>query len=349
MKKVDYIIVGAGYAGLFFAHQLHQDGKTFVIFSGKEKGASHVSAGMVNPAVLKKFTTFWLAQEQLDFLQKTLAEIQNYTGVNYFIPEPVHRIFHDEQERGLWLKKSDSDGLKDFLSKDFTQFPIILNPFSTGEVMQSGRLNVPEFFAGVTGYFKKSGNLSEDHFAYEELDTSEKQYREYRYQNIVFCEGMNVTANPFFRHIELQPNKGHHLTVKLSKKPAGKTFKKKHFLFPLNANEHYYGGTYDRDRTDHHIDENAVAQLKNGLAEFYPFPFQTLAVEYGFRPTVKDRRPIIGRHPIEEDLYVFNGLGARGVLNGCFFAQSLFQLIENGVPLPPEVDISRFDTDHEMG
>ena len=345
MKNVDYIIVGGGYAGLFLAHHLHMAGKKFVIFSGKEQGASHVSAGMVNPVVLKKFTTFWLAQQQIDFLKHTLSEIQDYTGENYFIPEPVHRIFHDDNERALWLKKAGNDDLKPFLCKDFTAFQVILNPFETGEVLQSGRLDVPKFFSGLTGYFRKRGELSDEKFVYHQLDTSAGSYREWHYKNVVFCEGMGVTDNPFFSHIPLNPNKGHHLTVKLSEKPADKTFKKKHFLFPLNGNEHYYGGTYDRDRTDHVIDENAVKQLENGLAEFYPFPYEIISVEYGFRPTVKDRRPIIGRHDSEKDLYVFNGLGARGVLNGCYFARSLFDFIEHGIALPEEVDISRFNTE----
>src|SRR5690606_10747023 len=98
MKNVDYIIVGGGYAGIFFAHQLILNGKSFVIFSEGGKSASQVSAGIVNPVVLKKFTTFWLAKEQIDFLNTSLNEIAEYTGKNYQINENIHRIFHDQKE-----------------------------------------------------------------------------------------------------------------------------------------------------------------------------------------------------------------------------------------------------------
>ena len=74
MKNVDYIIVGDGYAGLFFAHQLIRNNRSFVMFSEKQKSASQVSAGIINPVVLKKFTTFWKAQEQIDFLRDALLE-----------------------------------------------------------------------------------------------------------------------------------------------------------------------------------------------------------------------------------------------------------------------------------
>jgi len=37
MKNVDYIIVGDGYAALFFAHQLILNNKSFVVFSEQKK------------------------------------------------------------------------------------------------------------------------------------------------------------------------------------------------------------------------------------------------------------------------------------------------------------------------
>ena len=95
MKNVDYIIVGDGYAAFFFAHQLILNHKSFVLFSANQTSASEVSAGIVNPLVLKKFTTFWLAAEQIESLVTTMSEIEAYTGQNYLIHENIHRIFHD--------------------------------------------------------------------------------------------------------------------------------------------------------------------------------------------------------------------------------------------------------------
>ena len=77
MKNIDYIIVGDGYAALFFAHHLIKQEKSFKIFSEGKKGASQVSAGIVNPVVLKKFTTFWKAQEQIDYLKETISELES--------------------------------------------------------------------------------------------------------------------------------------------------------------------------------------------------------------------------------------------------------------------------------
>lgn len=343
MKKVDYIIVGDGYAGLFFAHQLIKNNKSFVIFSEGRKSASQVSAGIINPVVLKKFTTFWKAQQQIDFLKNTLQEIELYTGKNYLIEASIHRVFHDENEQNLWLKKSENEELTNFLSKDFKHLEVVNNIFDTGKVNQSARLDVSSFFNDLFTYFENNSQLIKDKFEYSQLNTSEAIYKNITYKNIIFCEGMGVKENPYFSDIPVIPNKGHHIKVKLSTPiPENVTIKKKHFLFPTNDGLHFYGGTYDREQLHHHIDDSAVEQLTKGLSEIYPYDFEINEVNFGFRPTVKDRRPIIGRHPQNKNLYVFNGLGARGILNGCFFAKSLYDFVENNIPLDEEVSLERF-------
>ena len=71
--------------------------------------------------------------------------------------------------------------------------------------------------------------------------------------------------------------------------------------------------------------------------------FEVEKIEFGFRPTVKDRRPIVGNHAEYPHLHVFNGMGARGILNGNYFAKELFEHIEYGKPIHPEVDLKRFE------
>ncbi|WP_415325832.1 NAD(P)/FAD-dependent oxidoreductase [Chryseobacterium sp. MMS23-Vi53] len=343
MKNVDYIIVGDGYAGLFFAHQLIKNNKSFVIFSEGRRSASQVSAGIINPVVLKKFTTFWKAQEQIDFLKESLKEIESYTGKNYLVDSRIHRIFHDENEQKLWLKKSENYELIHFLDKNFDRLNIVKNDFLTGKVSQSARLDVSGFFDGLFSFLEKEDKLIKEKFNYDKIDTANSVYDDFEFKNILFCEGMGVKENPFFSEIAVNPNKGHHIKVKLSQPiPENVTIKKKHFLFPTDSGLYFYGGTYDREQLHHHIDDSAVEQLVNGLSEIYPYDFEVKEVNFGFRPTVRDRRPIIGRHHEHQNFYVFNGLGARGILNGCYFSKSLYDFIEENLPLHEEVSLERF-------
>ncbi|UMQ41283.1 FAD-dependent oxidoreductase [Chryseobacterium sp. Y16C] len=343
MKNVDYIIVGDGYAGVFLAHQLIKNNKSFVMFSEGKKSASQISAGIINPVVLKKFTTFWKAQEQIDFLKDSLKEIETYTGKNYLIEAPIHRIFHDENEQKLWLKKSENLDLINFLDKNFDHIEGVKNDFNTGKVNQSARLNVNGFFMGIFDFLEKRSQLIKEKFDYSQVNTEKSVYKELNFKKIIFCEGMGVKENPFFSDIPVNANKGHHIKVKLSKALAQNiTIKKKHFLFPLENDLYFYGGTYDREQLHSHIDDSAIQQLTNGLAEFYPYDFEIKKVNFGFRPTVKDRRPIIGVHTEHPNMFVFNGLGARGILNGCYFSKVLYDFMENNSPLPTEVSRERF-------
>lgn len=341
MKSIDYIIVGDGYAGYFFAHQLIMAKKSFILFSEEKKGASKVSAGVVNPLVLKKFTTFWLADEQIDFLHQILSEIESYTGNNYLINEQIHRILHDEVEQKLWLGKTETEELSPFLNPNFSKLKIINNPFGTGAVKKSARLNVAEFFNDFEEYLSRNNHLVKEDFDFNELESH--SYKDFNFKNIVFCEGMTVRNNPYFSDIPVIPNKGHHLKVRLSKKMDHEfTLKKKHFLFPLDSEFHYYGGTYDPNERENEIDDFKTEELIAGLKEIYPHDFEIVEINYGFRPTVKDRRPILGNHPEHENFYIFNGLGARGILNGCYFSRELFEHIEHGKELMPDVNIKRF-------
>lgn len=341
--KVDYIIVGDGYAAIFMAYHLLFSNKSFVLFSEGKKSATQVSAGIINPVVLKKFTTFWKAQEQIDYLKNFLQQIKNYTGKDYFVNAPVLRIFHDEAEQNTWFKKSSSENLSAFLDQEFVAVNFLKNVYKSGKVLQSGRLKVTKFFQDAMELFSKNNQIVFEKFEYHLLDPENCMYKNYRFSKVIFCEGMSVKNNPYFRDLPVIANKGHHIKVRLTV-PIDQyiTVKKKHFLFHLEEDLYFYGGTYERDATDVGIDGRAVEQLKKGLQEIYPHAFDVDDIQTGFRPTVQDRRPLIGAHFLHKNLVVFNGLGARGILNGCYFSNLLLQYLEYGKELPDEVSLNRF-------
>ena len=48
-------------------------------------------------------------------------------------------------------------------------------------------------------------------------------------------------------------------------------------------------------------------------------------------------------HKKFKNCYILNGLGTRGVMLGPYLAKSLFESIENGSALDPEISIDRFN------
>lgn len=342
MKKVDYIIVGGGYAGLFFAHQLIKRNKSFVLFHNMKDSGSHISAGVCNPVILKRFNTFWKSAEQMEYLKIIFSEIEKYLKKNYLIDEPVARIFHNEDEKKQWQKNSLKEDLKPYLNNDFIKLNSVENPYETGIVDKSCRIDVESFFSDFFQYLQKNNYLIQEDFDYSQIDIEKSRYRDFEFGNIIFCEGISVKGNPFFSQIPVQPNKGHCMELEINDEIDAYIIKKKHFLFSLSNGNYYYGGTYDRfDLTDE-INEKSVEELKNGLNEFYKKSYEIRKIKTAFRATVADRKPILGRHHQFQNLYIFNGLGARGVLNGSYFSKELFDFIENNLVLDSEVDVKRF-------
>lgn len=342
MVHIDYIIVGGGFAGFFLAHQLQKNNNSFVIFNGDQISGSHISAGVCNPVILKRFSTFWKSKEQMDYLETIFSEIQSYTGNNYIINEPVARIFHDEAEKKQWLKNALKEDLNPFLETDFITLESVENPLECGVVKNSCRIDVENFFKDLFIYFESKELLINESFDHQLIDTENSNYKDFKFKNIVFCEGIHTRDNPYFDKIPVLPNKGHCLEVRIDETVDPYIIKKKHFLFSLSDDRFYYGGTYDRFDQSEDIDLDFVQELENGLKAFYQGDYSVTKVRTAFRATVDDRRPILGTHSEFKNLHIFNGLGARGVLNGSYFSKVMFDYLENHIELDPEISVHRF-------
>lgn len=342
MTQVDYIIVGGGFAGFFLAHQLQKNNKSFVIFNGDQISGSHISAGVCNPVILKRFSTFWKSKEQMDYLSTVFSEIESYTHKNYILNEPVARIFHDEAEKKQWLKNSSKEDLESFLDTDFIELKSVENPLESGVVKNSCRIDVENFFNDMFRHFDASKNLIYESFDHNLIDTEKATYKDFKFNNIVFCEGIYTKDNPYFNTIPVLPNKGHCLEVRIDGEIDPFIIKKKHFLFSLLDKRYYYGGTYDRFDQSENIDPEFIQELETGLKAFYKGDYSVTKIKTAFRATVDDRRPILGTHPEFKNLNIFNGLGARGVLNGTYFSKVMFDYLENQTELDPEIDVKRF-------
>lgn len=342
MDQVDYIIVGGGFAGFFLAHQLQKENRSFVIFNGAQISGSHISAGVCNPVILKRFSTFWKSKEQMDYLETIFSEIESYTGKNYIINEPVARIFHDEAEKKQWIKNSNKEELEPFLDQQFVTLNSVDNPLESGIVKNSCRIDVENFFKDMFQYFDEKRVIINDSFDHDSIDTENSTYKDFQFKNIVFCEGIHTKDNPYFDRIPVLPNKGHCLEVAIDQPIDPYIVKKKHFLFSLSNGRFYYGGTYDRFDQTEEIDSEFVNELETGLQAFYKGNYSISKVKTAFRATVDDRRPILGTHPEFKNLHIFNGLGARGVLNGTYFSKVMFDYLEKNLGLDPEIDVKRF-------
>lgn len=349
MKLVDYIIVGQGVAGSCMAMKLLQNNKSFVVIDDNAHKASAIAAGIYNPVVLKRFAVVWNASYQIQLLKKVFSSFEQLLNQKYDFEFPVYRIFNDENEKKTWNKKAERDDLKDFLSKDFSlldTYSNIKQPLGSGKVCRTGRIDLTNLLPDFKAYLLANDKCLDESFDYKalQIETAEVIYKGIKAKKIIFAEGYHIKQNPWFNQLPIIGVKGEVLRVQTDANLPEAVVKAKEFLMPLNDKEYFVGATYDRDNVDYEITSSAKENLINGLKQFLTDEIEVIDQKASIRPTVSDRRPIIGAHPIYPQLICLNGMGTRGTMLAPAMVEELYNHLENGTELNSESNIKRFYT-----
>jgi len=345
MKNVDYIIVGCGLAGIHFSEQLLANNKTFVVLDNKSQHSSVVAGGLYNPVVLKRFTSVWKSQEQLELALPIYKKLEKDLKVTLDYSTPVYRRFTSVQEQNEWFTASDKPELAAYLYTEIikNENVAIDAAFGFGKVLGTGRIDTKLLIESYKKQLLERNQLLEDTFNYDALITEgTMQYKDITAKHIIFAEGFGVKKNPFFKELPLKEVKGELVTIHAPDLKIDFVLKSSVFLIPVGNDLYTVGATYDwKDKTNNITAEAKEALLKK-LKTVLKCDFEVVNQVAGIRPTVTDRRPLVGQHEIHENMYVLNGLGTRGVMIAPYVAKQLFNRIENNIALENEIDIARF-------
>lgn len=347
VKQVDYIIVGCGLASIAFCEKLRASNKSFIVFDDSSQQSSIVAAGLYNPVILKRFSEVWKAKEQLSLALPVYHKIEQDLSITIDYKLKILRRFSSIEEQNLWFTASDKPKLEPYLSTQLIKNnnDEIDAPFGFGEVLHAGRIDTEELIEAYKSYLKQIKRLNESSFVYEQLQVLSHSimYNDIEAKQIVFAEGFGVKRNPYFNHIPLNGTKGEVLIIKAPKLNIDYGVKSSVFIIPLENNLYAVGATYNWTDKTNLPTEKGKQELISKLKTFIKCDFEVIQHLAGIRPTVKDRRPLVGRHYHHQNLYVLNGLGTRGVMIAPYVAEKLYQFIENNKPLDSEIDINRFD------
>ncbi len=345
--KVDYIVVGIGLAGISFCEQLKAHNKTFVVFDNTSQLSSTVAGGLYNPVVLKRFTSVWKSKEQLEIALPLYAHLEKELHVKLDYKIPVYRKFASLEEQNDWFAASDQPILSEYLSETIikNKNSAIEAHFGFGEVLDTGRIDVKTLVKAYKTDLLKNKLLFEEAFNHEaiKIETSTVEYQKIKANNIVFSEGYGIKQNPYFNYLPLVPAKGELVIIHAPDLKIDYVLKAGVFLIPLGNDLYIVGATYEWKDLSNDITVRAKETLLDKLKKLINCSFKVVDQVAGIRPTVKDRRPLVGRHQKHKNLFVLNGLGTRGVMIGPYVAKQLYNFIENKEPLEKEIDICRFN------
>lgn len=339
------LIVGSGLSGVCLAHELAlKDSKVRVIDSGVNL-SSAVAAGMINPMTFRKMVKTWMGDELIPFLIDFYKELEQKTGERFFFERTIRRSFSTAHERKLWIERQEEEDYNNYIHPvEELDTPIyIKEEFGTGVVKCPGYVDSKLFLKANQTYLLEKGVLEFSTFNFELLDANTLTYNGEKYDHIIFAEGYQGKDNPYFNYLPLETVKGEVLTLSINGIDSTEIVNRKCFVLPTNNGLFKLGATFTWKTIDASQTEEAKNELIGQYRQLLNKPFAIIDHEAGIRPTVSDRRPLIGEHPEHKGLYIFNGMGTKGYMIAPYFSRHFVEHLVEGRELNDEVNIKRFE------
>ena len=345
---LDFIIVGQGIAGSMLSWFLMQQNQSVLVIDELNKSsATHVASGISNPITGRKFVKTWLVDELLPFSKATFAGFEELFQQPLLQPIIVNKLFDSIKAQNDWSARCASPGYLPYLKNEqviYLDPAKVKNDFGGFEINGGTRLNTSAFLNGYRNLLKQKKSLLEVTFDFSDLvvKDSSVSYKGKTANAIIFCEGANALANPYFKFLPFQLAKGEALILKIDDFYKDRVINGEVFIMPTTVKDEYYiGSTHEWNFDDDQPSEKGKNEILGNLSTVLKAPYTIIDHKSAIRPTVKDRRPFIGMHPEYKNVGIFNGMGTKGISLAPYFANHFVEHLMNGEPLMPEVNISR--------
>jgi glycine oxidase len=346
MKRV--IIVGGGLAGMVLAFRLHEEGIPFTLIDNPSlSSSSRVAAGLWNPLVFKRMSKSWMAEDLVQELHRFFKACEQKTDSRFLSKRISIKPFTEDQEKLLWKKRVEQELSAFADTGDYQGIPEgyeackFTNGY--GRIFESGNVNINAFLEAGKTFFKEKIITEDFDYTQIQIEGTKVKYKNLEAEALVFCEGHLVKHNPYFSWIPLKPAKGEILHIEAPDlKFKNGVYNRNGFILDVGPGKFSVGSTYNWTDLNDEPSTQGLNELKDRLGQMINCNYSVKAHLAGVRPSSIDRRPIIGAHPQYKNLFVFNGLGAKGVMLAPYFAGKFVHFLKQNQELPPEVNVARF-------
>lgn len=340
----DLLIIGGGFAGLCCAWEAQRNQLSYTLIDNQYAAAStRIAAGIVNPITGRKYQL----QENFDVLHAHAigfyTALEHATSTRCMHPLPIFKMHKSEAALEAWQIACATHGIPELLSVQFKP-----TPWMKHLDVRFGALMVENAFRIDTLALREAinqfGHSVQAQFTYDDLHLHADHvlWQQQAYAHVLFCEGYQVSENPWFRHIHIRPSKGECALVRIPHLQSPCILQKQLFIVPYGDDLYWVGGTNDHSAEEDSPSAEKLMEIEAALRDTMRLPFEIVAHYAAIRPTMRDRRPAVGTHPMHKQLHVLNGLGTKGALLGPYHAHMLIESIFHGGRIDKRVDVSRF-------
>ncbi|NMM48671.1 NAD(P)/FAD-dependent oxidoreductase [Marinigracilibium pacificum] len=344
--KKRILIIGQGLAGTILALQLIEKNQDVTIVrSAGNQGSSWVAGGIINPITGRKMVKTWNADILFPELKNFYSRWETGLGIKFLYDRNIYRPFPEMSDLNDWLAKYDDDEYSDYI-ENVERKPLLedllINPFGGLMLKNSGYLDIPQFLMKSREYLNAKAKIIESEFSFDDVAAGQTiLWNGLEYDSIILCRGAVEKDSSVFGWLPFRPNKGEVLTVSSDIELDFGVTKGKFFM-PIGNGKYRLGATYDNHYKNEEITEEAKSSILEGFSSFMKLKPKVEEQKAGIRPATKDRRPIVGKHPELNNVFILNGLGAKGVSLAPWCAKELINLILENKPVEDQVNINRF-------
>lgn len=342
-SKPHYLIVGAGLSGVLVSFHLIQKGAKVTLVDKGVNHSSAIAAGMINPLVFRHMTKGWRVDDCIPYLHEFYPELEKVTGASFFHPIQIRRMFSSERGRDLWLKKQLREDFAPYMheiTKEDDAYDQVKNDFGSARLKQAAYVDTAVFLSEMKKWIAENAEFFEKDFDYHLLQGT--KYEGVNYDHIIFCEGYLGVHNPWFGYLPLNQTKGETLNIESTAIPQDESVNRKCFILPLGNHQFKVGSTYVWHTATTNPTEEGKNEILQKMSYLTDAPLKVVGHAAGVRPTVDDRRPLIGTHADHPNYHIFNGLGTKGYLLAPLLSNEFVDYLVDGQELLAEVDIRRF-------
>lgn len=368
---IDYLIIGQGIAGTMLAYFFEKRGISFKIVDAVDyhltqikqelvndnlkhpsHGASNVSTGIINPVTGRRFVKSWMIDSLFPFAENTYQAIEKKLGIAVYKKIPLYRTVPDQKAMNDFLLRLDDPAYQHFFSDniDFQPNNQHFNITKKGMLTtQSARVDVllllkayRKYLVQINAFMHENINFNHIQIEADKCTIQFNNKHKQDFKRLVFCEGYRVKDNPFFNFLPLTSSNGQSLVIECPQLQLDYLLKSGIYVIPISKQQYQIGTTWDWDINKPTTTQAGYEDLQKKLSVLLKVPFNIINHKAAVRPTIKDRRPVIGKHFEHNNIFILNGLGSKGVSLSPYFAQQLVSYLLEDMPLIKEVSINRF-------
>lgn len=338
---LDFLIVGGGISGICAAFELYKKDKKFIVINdSKLNSSSKIAAGIYNPLLPKHIKKAYNADIIYPQVAHFYTQLEEYANAQFHYNTPIYYIFKTMAEQNNWAIALQQERFKAFGNIENKPLIDIKSPFGYLKINFSGKVDTETMIESVHKKLQQEDLILDEHFDINNLKYEEHNisYKTIKAKNILFCQGVFAPQN-----LKLKPAKGEILTLKFNSNDDGYDFIPQQGVFLTQNIDKTYktGSTFEWQNLDNIPTEKGKTEILEKLKFWHNGNFEILNHVAGIRPSSHDRRPLVGKIPNQENTFILNGMGSKGLALAPYYAAMLVNAIYNNTPIDHEVDVAR--------